>query len=80
MTMRDDACSIRSIAKRLFRSPGTVSREIKRQTVASATPTLPISAAKPGACCYGVFRSCIWTAPCSSWFVTSYNCSGRHSE
>ena len=30
MTMRDDACSLRSIAKRLCRSPGTISREIKR--------------------------------------------------
>lgn len=30
MTMRDDACSIRSIAKSPFRSPGTISREIKR--------------------------------------------------
>jgi IS30 family transposase len=30
MTMRDDACSILSIAKRLCRSPGTISREIKR--------------------------------------------------
>jgi IS30 family transposase len=29
-TMRDDACSIRSIAKRLCRSPGTISRKIKR--------------------------------------------------
>jgi IS30 family transposase len=33
MTMRDDACSIRSIAKRLCRSPGTISREIKRAAV-----------------------------------------------
>ncbi len=30
MTMRDDLCSIRSIAKRLFRSASTISREIKR--------------------------------------------------
>lgn len=30
MTMRDDACSIRSIAKRLCHSLGTISREIKR--------------------------------------------------
>ena len=30
MTMRDDLCSIRSIAKRLCRSPSTISRELKR--------------------------------------------------
>ena len=30
MTMRDDLCSIRSIAKRLCRSPSTIGREIKR--------------------------------------------------
>ena len=30
MTMRDDKCSVRSIAKRLCRSPSTISREIKR--------------------------------------------------
>ena len=30
MTMRDDLCSIRSIAKRLCRSASTISREIKR--------------------------------------------------
>lgn len=30
MTMRDDLCSIRSIAKRLFRSASTISRELKR--------------------------------------------------
>ena len=32
MTMRDDLCSIRSIAKRLCRSPSTISRELKRTT------------------------------------------------
>lgn len=30
MTMRDDLCSIRSIAKRLCRSASTIGREIKR--------------------------------------------------
>lgn len=30
MTMRDDQCSIRSIAKRLCRSPSTISRELMR--------------------------------------------------
>jgi IS30 family transposase len=30
MTMRDDSCTIRSIAKRLCRSPSTISRELKR--------------------------------------------------
>ena len=30
MTMRADECSTRSIAKRLCRSPSTISREIKR--------------------------------------------------
>jgi IS30 family transposase len=30
MTMRDDQCSIRSIAKRLCRSASTVSREVQR--------------------------------------------------
>ena len=32
MTMRDDECSIRSIAKRLCRSPSTISRELQRTT------------------------------------------------
>ena len=32
MTMRDDQCSIRSIAKRLCRSPSTISRELQRTT------------------------------------------------
>ncbi|WP_026132873.1 MULTISPECIES: IS30 family transposase [unclassified Janthinobacterium] len=32
MTMRDDLCSIRSIAKRLCRSASTISREIKRSS------------------------------------------------
>src|ERR1700734_1873020 len=36
MTMRDDLCSIRSIAKRLCRSPSTISRELKR-TVCTST-------------------------------------------
>ena len=30
MTMRDDRCSIRCIAKRLCRSPSTISRELHR--------------------------------------------------
>jgi IS30 family transposase len=30
MTMRDDQCSIRSIAKRLCRSAGTIAREVQR--------------------------------------------------
>lgn len=30
MTMRDDQCSIRSIAKRLGRSPSSISRELRR--------------------------------------------------
>ena len=30
MTMRADLCSIRSIAKRLCRSPSTIGRELKR--------------------------------------------------
>jgi IS30 family transposase len=32
MTMRDDRCSIRCIAKRLCRSPSTISREIRRHS------------------------------------------------
>lgn len=35
MTMRDDQCSIRSIAKRLCRSASTVGRELKRTTGAA---------------------------------------------
>lgn len=35
MTMRDDKCSIRSIAKRLCRSPNTISRELGRTSGAS---------------------------------------------
>ena len=30
MTMRDDQCSIRSIAKRLGRAPSSISRELRR--------------------------------------------------
>jgi len=30
MTMRDDQCSVRTIAKRLGRSPTSISREIRR--------------------------------------------------
>ena len=30
MTMREDQCSIRCIAKRLCRSPSTISRELQR--------------------------------------------------
>ena len=32
MTMRDDQCSIRSIAKRLCRSASTIGRELKRSS------------------------------------------------
>jgi len=32
MTMRDDLCSIRSIAKRLCRSASTISRELERSS------------------------------------------------
>lgn len=34
MLMRDDQCSIRSIAKRLCRSASTISRELRRADVA----------------------------------------------
>jgi IS30 family transposase len=35
MTMLDDQCSIRSIAKRLCRSASTIGRELKRTTGAA---------------------------------------------
>jgi IS30 family transposase len=36
MTMRDDQCSIRSIAKRLGRAPSSISRELRRTPVVAA--------------------------------------------
>jgi transposase, IS30 family len=33
MTMKDDQCSVRAIAKRLCRSPSAISREIKRSSI-----------------------------------------------
>lgn len=36
MTMRDDRCSIRSIAKRLERAPSSISRELRQAAVAAA--------------------------------------------
>ena len=35
MTMRDDQCSTRSIAKRLERAPSSISRELRRAPVAA---------------------------------------------
>lgn len=36
MTMRDDQCSVRAIAKRLGNAPSSVSRELRRAPVADA--------------------------------------------
>ena len=52
MTMRDDQCSIRAIAKRLGRAPSSISRELRRAPggIAYDANLAPFAERRPSRC------------------------------